>query len=157
MDDLINRTDDLISRQALIEHLRRTIEATSTADGDYNEGFNDGMDFAACFASTLPSAQPERLTDDDLETIRIHLSAYKEKLCNQRRWKEAEEYQRIIDRLISFASAQPERKTGHWLVKQDHNGSTYGECSQCHGIQYAGHTPYCPYCGARMEGGDRNE
>lgn len=62
MDDLINRTDDLISRQALIEHLRRTIEATSTADGDYNEGFNDGMDFAACFASTLPSAQSERPT-----------------------------------------------------------------------------------------------
>lgn len=50
---------DLISRQALIEHLRRTIEASSN-DGDYNEGFNDGMDFAACFASTLPSAQPER-------------------------------------------------------------------------------------------------
>ena len=50
--------NDLISRQALIEHLRRTIEASSN-DGDYNEGFNDGMDFAACFASTLPSAQPE--------------------------------------------------------------------------------------------------
>lgn len=31
---------------------------------------------------TLPSAQPERLTDDDFETIRIHLNAYKEKLCN---------------------------------------------------------------------------
>ena len=50
---------DLISRQTLIEHLRRTIEASSN-DGDYNEGFNDGMGFAACFASTLPSAQPER-------------------------------------------------------------------------------------------------
>jgi len=56
----------------------------------------------------LPSAQPEHLTDDDFETIRIHLSAYKEKLCNQCRWKEAEEYQRIIDRFMSFASAQPE-------------------------------------------------
>ena len=49
---------DLISRQTLIEHLRSTIEASSN-DGDYNEGFNDGMDFAACFASTLPSAQSE--------------------------------------------------------------------------------------------------
>ena len=56
----------------------------------------------------LPSAQPERLTDDDFETTRIHLNAYKEKLCNQHRWKEAEEYQRIIDRFIAFASAQPE-------------------------------------------------
>lgn len=56
----------------------------------------------------LPPAQLERLTDSDFETIRIHLNAYKEKLCNQHRWKEAEEYQRIIDRFMAFASAQPE-------------------------------------------------
>ena len=56
----------------------------------------------------LPAAQPERLTDDDFETIRIHLSAYKEKLCNQHRWEEAEEYQRIINRFMAFASTQPE-------------------------------------------------
>lgn len=58
--------------------------------------------------SALPPAQPERLTDDDFETIRIHLNAYKEKLCNQQRWEEANEYQRIIDRFMAFASAQPE-------------------------------------------------
>lgn len=52
--------------------------------------------------------RPERLTDDDFETIRIHLNACKEKLCNQHRWEEAEEYQRIIDRFITFASARPE-------------------------------------------------
>lgn len=57
---------------------------------------------------SVSSAQPERLTDSDFETIRIHLNAYKEKLCNQQRWKEAEEYQRIIDRFIAFVSAQPE-------------------------------------------------
>jgi len=55
-----------------------------------------------------PSVQPERLTDNDFEIIRIHLNAYKEKLCNQQRWDEAEEYQRIIDRFMAFASAQPE-------------------------------------------------
>lgn len=54
------------------------------------------------------SAQPERLTDDDFETIRIHLNAQKEKFCNQHRWEEAEEYQRIINRFMAFASAQPE-------------------------------------------------
>ena len=58
----------------------------------------------------LPPAQPERLTDDDFETIRILLNAYKEKLGNQQRWKEAMEYQRIIDRFMTFASAQPEAK-----------------------------------------------
>lgn len=50
----------------------------------------------------------ERLTDDDFETIRIHLSAFKERLCNQHRWEEAEEYQRIIDRFMRFASAEGE-------------------------------------------------
>ena len=58
--------------------------------------------------SELPSAQPERLTNDDFETIRIHLNAYKEKLCNQQRWKEANEYQNLIDRFMAFASAQPD-------------------------------------------------
>ena len=43
-------------------------------------------------AVQIPSAQPERKTDDDFETIRIHLNAYKEKLCNQKRWKEAENF-----------------------------------------------------------------
>ena len=84
--------DDLISRQAAIDEIRKCRFVV-----DAIEKIID-----------LPSAQPERLTDDDFETIRIHLSAYKEKLCNQHRWKEAEEYQRIIDRFMSFASAQPE-------------------------------------------------
>jgi hypothetical protein len=55
-----------------------------------------------------PSAQPERLTDDDFETIRIHLNAYKEKLCNQQRWEEAEEYEQLIARFMVFASVQQE-------------------------------------------------
>lgn len=52
------------------------------------------------------SKQAERLTNVDFETIRIHLNAYKEKLCNQQRWKEANEYQNLIDRFMAFASAQ---------------------------------------------------
>ena len=69
-----------------------------------------GSDFeeACCAIENALTIQPERLTDDDFETIRILLNADKEKLCNQHRWKEAEEYQRIIDRFMAFASAQPE-------------------------------------------------
>lgn len=52
----------------------------------------------------LPLAQPTQLTDDDIETIRVHLSAIKENLCNQHRWNEAKEYEALIDRL----SAHPE-------------------------------------------------
>lgn len=38
-------------------------------------------------------------TLDELETMRGHISAIKEKLCNQRRWGEALEYQIIQDKL----------------------------------------------------------
>lgn len=61
--------------------------------------------------NALPPAQSERLTDDDFEIIRIILSACKEHFCNQNRWEEAEEYQRIIDRFMSFASVQSEPLT----------------------------------------------
>ena len=76
------------------------------------------------------NAEPERLTDDDFETIRIHLNAQKEKLCNQQRWEEAEEYQRIIDRFMAFASAEPECKTAEWIYGE--NGGQDGwYCSKC--------------------------
>lgn len=78
----------------------------------------------------LLKEEQERLTDDDFETIRIHLNAYKEKLCNQQRWEEAEDYQRIIDRLTAFASAEPERKTAEWIYGE--NGGQDGwYCSKC--------------------------
>lgn len=50
---------------------------------------------------------PEHLTDDDLETVRIHLSAIKEELCNQRRFGEAKEYERIINKLVALSYPRP--------------------------------------------------
>lgn len=108
----------------------------------------------------LPSAQPERLTDDDFETIRIHLNAYKEKLCNQQRWEEAEEYQRIIDRFMAFASAQP--KHGKWVERNPLNSDKCRliECDQCGNSYIVGfnvpyehwidNRNYCEKCGADM-------
>lgn len=37
-----------------------------------------------------------------------------------------------------------------WIVKTDNSRTTYGECSHCGMRQYAGHTKFCPDCGARM-------
>lgn len=81
---------------------------------DTKQVYSNGIEYVPIFrmkqwfeheaAKGLPDARPERLTDDDFETIRIHLNAHKEALCNQHRWKEAEEYQRIIDRFMAFAS-----------------------------------------------------
>ena len=93
----------LIDADAMLARLEEWNTSDSTDKALYNFTLNRILE-----QPTMPSAQPERLTDDDFETIRIHLSAYKEELCNQHRWKEAEEYQRIIDRFMAFAYEQPE-------------------------------------------------
>lgn len=103
----------------------------------------------------LSSAQLERLSDDDFETIRIHLNAQKERLCNQQRWKEADEYQRIIDRFIAFASAGPNPNTGAWVGIDDFPHQEW-ECNQCGKIVYTDSETgieeyeFCPHCGAEM-------
>lgn len=133
-----------------------------------------------------PKRKPERLTDDDFETIRIHLNAYKEKLCNQQRWEEANEYQRIIDRFMAFASvqpenrmerdvisrqaaidlclkglnnlpsAQPERKTGRWLQISPAEIYECSECAQMVMTDDISCYKYCHGCGAYM-GGKQDE
>ena len=123
---------DCISRQAAIDALAEDMPSAYTPDGSHpaDEGIFMAQEiYADCIQTLkeLPSAQPERLTDDDFETIRIHLNAFKEKLCNQRRWEEAEEYQRILDRFMTFASAQPELtdedKRLITQLRSYHNGS----------------------------------
>lgn len=42
-----------------------------------------------------------KLTDDDIETIRIHISAFKGELSKQHRWEDAQEYDDLINRLMS--------------------------------------------------------
>ena len=118
---------------------------SAQTDTDYSDGYADG------YKQGLKDARPERLTDDDFETIRIHLNAHKEKLCNLHRWEEAEEYQRIINRFMSFASAQPERKTGKWTKISP--ASIY-ECSVCGQTVMTDDIEaysYCHGCGAEME------
>lgn len=90
--------DDLISRQAAYKTLTEYYHHKTEIQ---HKALREALE-------RVPNSQPERLTDDDFETIRIHLNAYKEKLCNQHRWEEANEYQRIIDRFMAFASAQSE-------------------------------------------------
>lgn len=42
-----------------------------------------------------------KLSDDDIETIRIHLSAIKGELCNQGRYGEATYYEKLIEKFLS--------------------------------------------------------
>lgn len=121
---------DLISRKAAIRWIKAECNPYGKPTLDYKTSCKimEHLD-------RIPSTEPERLTDDDFETIRIHLNAYKEKLCNQRRWEEAEEYQRIIDRFMAFASAEPEvircKDCKYWYKDADSGMSCeYTEMSQ---------------------------
>ena len=102
--------DDLISRQAAIDAISKKQGGVFEQDAEIDTAILYVYSECKAIIKHLPSTQPDRLTDDDFETIRIHLNSYKEKLCNQKRWEEAEEYQRIIDRFMAFASAQPEQE-----------------------------------------------
>lgn len=135
-------TSDLISRQAAI----RWVKTECNPYGNPTLDFESGKKVIE-HLEQMPSAQPERLSDDDFETIRIHLNAYKAKLCNQHRWEEAEEYQRIINRFIAFASAQPEIVRCKDCVY--HAGWDY--CEEVDGLWYD--DDYC----CRGEKGERRE
>ena len=177
-DSTKGKTSDAIYRQAAIdvegideqircEMCRNPMHTDRGCDGNckYDEKLYERiMQILGERIKPLPSAQPERLTDDDFETIRIHLNAFKEKLCNQRRWKEAEEYQRIIDRFISFSSAQPRR--GKWRKCISQFGWQCSECNQIDKYAYSytlGEGDYntlqdyfCPNCGADMREGEQD-
>ena len=100
--------DDLISRQAAIELLlddkisdenKRIMLVINVSDEKAIDTLNMTCDRHAQMIKDMPPAQQTALTADDIETIRIHLSAFKEELGNQGRWAEAEEYERLIQRL----------------------------------------------------------
>lgn len=107
--------DDTISRQTAIEALKicdtnedgKICHICPMRDERWDGAWEDNeticykklmRDSAKLLA--LPPARQTALTADDIETIRIHLSAFKEELCNQGRWTEATEYEQLIQRLI---------------------------------------------------------
>jgi hypothetical protein len=45
------------------------------------------------------------LTKEEIKTIRIHMNAFKETLCNQHRYNEAQWYQDLVDKLAKMEVA----------------------------------------------------
>ena len=63
-------------------------------------------------------------------------------------WYKSEDVYKAID---SVPSAYPERKKGGWVIKKD-----FMYCPSCfEGFDkiYLNDYKFCPYCGAKMEGG----
>lgn len=57
----------------------------------------------------------------------------------------------IIGALEEVPSAQPERKTGKWIIVTDSRGQ-HAECQYCGEWKYHSNQKFCGECGARMEG-----
>lgn len=57
------------------------------------------------------------------------------------------QWDELTDAIMQLPSAQ---KKGKWIFKKDVIGNSYGRCSECGMIQYAGQLNYCPKCGADM-------
>ena len=61
-----------------------------------------------------------KLTRSEIEAISIHMNAFKEKLCNQGRWNEAQEYQDIVDKLDELLTESVIRcKDCKWFDKNE--------------------------------------
>ena len=65
----------------------------------------------------------------------------------------------LIDDIKALPSVTPTERTGHWIEKEDFNGDTYYDCSECgESFCLMDGTPtdnlynFCPNCGADMRG-----
>lgn len=99
VERLKDSNEELRERQTFIDHYG-TEWMTSAKDvptAAYEHGYADGL------AEVKAQLQKRgELTADEVETIRIHMNAIKERLCNQNRHNEAEEYQVIVDKLAKM-------------------------------------------------------
>ena len=49
---------------------------------------------------------------------------------------------------------------GRWLDNVDENGylcNAWRKCSACGGLNFSKRPPYCPNCGAKMDGGNEDD
>jgi len=67
-------------------------------------------------------------------------------------------YARVWEAVEELPSVTPTERTGHWIEKEDFNGDTYYDCSECgESFCLIDGTPtdnlynYCPNCGCRMQ------
>ena len=121
---------DLIDRT---ECLKRIEEMTMRPEIQANPDTANGLGGAWQIVNAMPSATPA------IPHIRID--------------------KEIIDSMKTLSAILPTERTGHWIEKEDFNGDTYYDCSECgESFCLMDGTPtdnlynYCPNCGARMDG-----
>ena len=130
----------------------------------------DALGRAENAIGNLPSAQPEKRTEERTETHACDLidrqaaiDAIRASASKYTGFMEMEMYtdDDAVEAINGVPSVQPERKKGKW-IKEHWHGEHTRRCSACNITQtvttYSGKVNfnYCPYCGADMRG-EQNE
>ena len=167
----MNRTDDLISRQAAIDALdvlcqehRYRIPGKRETYSQYNEAWQDALDRAEGAIGNLPSAQPEPC--EDAVSRRRLLSDLKKLIVAWEKYPVMAEQLKGVETAIGYVEAipsvTPKQKTGKWNAYyhgiNETPSFTYS-CNQCgysapyglYGGKYSQKKwNFCPNCGAKM-------
>ena len=152
--------DDLISRQAAIDAIC-TDGTALERQGQYTMTMSERKQRDADILEALPSAQPEPcatgyvgVEDDYPVSVKqvLNITAETGALVTQMRVRELPRY------------AQPERKPGHWILREDLYGNTEAKCSECgwetlvnepgNGLHEVSDLHFCTNCGADLRGDD---
>jgi len=115
----------------------------------------------------MPSAQPEQKNQKTALSVQVKvdfddMKALLEDIGNLQTYKlsegddmvlaDIEDIKCILAKHVKAKEVQPERKKGKWIYKPNIYGVAY--CSECDFELHINDTPYCPYCGCRMEGNE---
>ena len=161
-------TSDLISRQAAIDRINKQREHLQPDIYPQDKIGDAAYRICAEFIGRLPSAQPTlQPTCNELATDTISrqdaidaLMDFDKKLrkINWYQYPHTEYECRGVDEAIvkieNVPSAQPERKTGRWLIRE---GISDAQCSECKMYfrdvyDMDNSDAFCRHCGAKMEG-----
>ena len=139
--------DDLISRQAAIEHLKKRLYETAlnnVTEHPYYEDMADNR--VSVWLEEVPSAQPER---NPGKTLAEEVERIKREITDI-----------FAEQMGVQPSAQSKRMRGRW-VKDEEASSQHCEsiyvCSACNNMDAWGEAEkntfkFCPNCGADMRG-----
>ena len=130
---------------------------------EHNDGLLKAID-------ELPSAEPDTTTHDSIpaETDKndgdrtsgdcISRTQAIDTIKEIYEWHDSVTKERIIEHFKQLPSAQPERKTGHWVKSDMQRWYDVWLCSECgektdSAVMSKPRYKYCPMCGAKMEEG----
>ena len=129
------KTDDLISRRAAIDAIKRNESADS-----YD--LNNGLILAMNAVADVPTIESKKVVEDYCRPRNLMVVA-------------AEDFHRLVEQMLQTIDV-PDRKFGEWMAEPN----CWYRCSNCgqHYPSIRGYMDYnyCPNCGAMMDVADND-